>query len=171
MEVSGIVPVNAAPADSREQLRLKNVMQQNVIRADMDATLGEAMTICCQHRIRHLPVLSSDGKLVGLVTDRDMRFYISHRIGTIMENNSDRESLHHHLHVIMVRRLITGIPEMPVTEAARLMLDNHIGCLPVVDAENRLVGIMTAADFLRLIADGILTTQPAAEQLLLSTTP
>ncbi len=163
MEASEHVPSSSTPADSAESLRLKNVMLQNVIRTDMDATLGEAMTICFQHRIRHLPVLNSDGKLVGLVTDRDMRFYVSHRIGTIMENNSDRETLHHHLHVIMVRRLITGRPEMTVTQAARHMLDNHVGCLPVVDAENRLVGIVTAGDFLRLIADGILTALPAAE--------
>lgn len=162
MEPGEPVPSNSTPADSAMSLRLKDVMQQNVIRADMDATLGEAMTICFQHRIRHLPVLDGDGTLVGLVTDRDMRLYISHRIGTIMENNSDRETLHHHLHIIMVRRLITGRPEMTVTQAVHLMLDNHIGCLPVVDAENRLVGIVTANDFLRLIADGTLTTLPAA---------
>ena len=162
MEAGEHVPLNSTPADATEPLRLKNVTQQSVIRADMDATLGEAMTICFQHRIRHLPVLNKEGKLVGLVTDRDMRFYISHRIGTIMENNSDRETLHHHLHVIMVRRLITGRPEMTIIQAARLMLDNHIGCLPVVDAESRLVGIMTAGDFLRLIGDGILTALPAA---------
>jgi acetoin utilization protein AcuB len=163
MEASEHDPSSSTPADSTESLRLKNVMRQDVIRTDMDATLGEAMTICFQHRIRHLPVLNSDGKLVGLVTDRDMRFYVSHRIGTIMENNSDRETLHHHLHVIMVRRLITGRPEMSIAQAARLMLDNHVGCLPVVDAENHLVGIVTAGDFLRLIADGILTALPVVD--------
>lgn len=142
------------PAETMEPIRLKAIMQQNVIRADMDATLGEAMTICFQHRIRHLPVLSSEGKLAGLVTDRDLRFYISHRLGTIMENTSDRETLHHHLHVIMLRRVITGRPEMAVTEAARLMLDNHVGCLPVVDEQHHVLGIVTTSDFLRLIADG-----------------
>jgi acetoin utilization protein AcuB len=139
-------------ASSIETIRLGTIMSQNVIRADMDATLGEAITMCFQHRIRHLPILNSQGKLAGLVTDRDLRFYISHRLGTIMENNSDRETLHHHLHVIMVRRVLTGSPDMTVKDAARLMLDNHVGCLPVVDPENRLLGIVTANDFLRLIA-------------------
>ena len=45
---------------------------------------------------------------------------------------------------------------MPIDEAAQLMVDNHIGCLPVVDAENRLLGIVTTGDFLRLIAQGVL---------------
>ncbi|MBZ5498721.1 MAG: CBS domain-containing protein [Acidobacteriia bacterium] len=142
------------PTETEEPVRLKSIMQQNVIRAEMDSTLGEAMTILFQHRIRHLPVLNSQERLAGLVTDRDLRFYISHRLGTIMENNSDRETLHHHLNVIMVRRVITGRPEMTVPEAARLMLDNHVGCLPVVDAEHHVLGIVTASDFLRLIAEG-----------------
>jgi len=142
--------------ESREPMRLKSVMKSEVIRAGMDATLSEAITICFQQRIRHLPVVDSDGQLTGLVTDRDMRFYISHRLGTIMENNSDRETLRHHLHVIMVRRPITGRPDMPIDEAARLMVDNHIGCLPVVDTKNLLLGIVTAGDFLRLIAQGAL---------------
>jgi acetoin utilization protein AcuB len=129
-------------------------MQKNIVRADTDTTVGEAMTICFQHRIRHLPVLNSQGRLVGIVTDRDLRFYISHRLGTIMENNTDRETLHRHLHIVMVRRVITGRPDMTVADAARLMVDYHVGCLPVVDAENRLLGIMTSGDFLRLIADG-----------------
>jgi acetoin utilization protein AcuB len=149
-------PANEGP------LRLRDVMQQSVIRASPDTTLGEAMTICFQHRIRHLPILNEDGRLAGLITDRDLRFYISHRIGTIMENNSDRETLHHHLNVVMVRRLITGRPETTVMGAARLMLDNHIGCLPVVDTDNRVVGIVTSGDFLRLIADGTLATPLAA---------
>jgi acetoin utilization protein AcuB len=132
-------------------------MQTSVIRAAMDSTLGEAMTLCFQHRIRHLPVINDEGKLVGLLTDRDLRFYISHRLGTIMENNSDREALHHHLHVIMVRRVVSGRPEMTITQATRLMLDNRIGCLPIIDGESRLVGIVTTGDFLRLIAEEDIT--------------
>jgi acetoin utilization protein AcuB len=145
---------DSIPPETRVPLTLESVMQKNVVRADMDTTIGEAMTICFQHRIRHLPVLNSQGRLAGIVTDRDLRFYISHRLGTIMENNTDRETLHRHLHVVMVRRVITARPDMTVADAARLMVDYHVGCLPVVDAENRLLGIMTSGDFLRLIADG-----------------
>ena len=77
-----------------------------------------------------------------------------------MENNSDRETLHHHVHVMMVRRVITARPEATVTQAAQLMVDHRVGCLLVVDAENRILGIVTTGDFLKLIADGKLA--PAA---------
>ena len=156
MQASKQNPPGPDHKEAGDPIRLKSVMRQDVIRAGMDTTLSEAIAICFQQRIRHLPVVNSHGQLAGLVTDRDLRFYISHRLGTIMENNSDRETLHHHLNVIMVRRLITGRPDMLIDEAARLMVDNHIGCLPVVDAENRLLGIVTAGDFLRLIAQGVL---------------
>jgi len=149
------MPENEPQRDSdHEPVRLGTIMRQNVVRAGLDTTLGEAVTLCFQHRIRHLPVVHGDEKLAGMVTDRDLRFYISHRMGTIMEKNADRETLHHHLHVIMVRRVIAGRPEMTLEDAAQLMLDNHIGCLPVVDGESHLVGIVTATDFLRMIADG-----------------
>lgn len=161
MTTGGQDELAPAPAQSGPSLLLQDVMQKNVIRAGMDATLGEAMTLCFQHRIRHLPVITGEGKLAGLVTDRDLRFYISHRLGTIMENASDRETLHHRLHVMMVRRIITGNPEMTVRQAAQLLLAHHIGCLPVVDAANTLVGIVTAGDFLRLIADRVLIAAPA----------
>jgi CBS domain-containing protein len=156
MQASEQNPPGPDHREGKEPIRLTSVMKQDVIRAGMDTTLSEAVAICFQQRIRHLPVVNSNGQLAGLVTDRDLRFYISHRLGTIMENNSDRETLHRHMHVIMVRRLITGRPDMPIDEAAQLMVDNHIGCLPVVDAENRLLGIVTTGDFLRLIAQGVL---------------
>ena len=154
----------AFPAEAGEPLTLQSIMQEDVVRADMDSTLGDAITLCFQHRIRHLPVVNN-GKLVGIVTDRDLRFYVSHRLGTIMENNSDRETLHHHLHVIMVRRLVSGRPGMTIAEGARLMIDHHVGCLPVVDAGNHLLGIVTANDFLRLIADRKVVASPDMDPL------
>jgi acetoin utilization protein AcuB len=133
-------------------LNLCDIMKKEIIRATMDTTLGEAVALCFQHRIRHLPIIDLQEKLVGLVTDRDLRLYISHRMGTIMENSSDRETLHHRLNVIMIRRVITGKLDMTVPEAAQLMLDNHIGCLPVVSKDGKLAGIVTSTDFIRLIA-------------------
>jgi CBS domain-containing protein len=52
---------------------------------------------------------------------------------------------------------------MTLQDAAQLMLDNHIGCLPVVDGHNQLVGIVTATDFLKMIADGKMTSIPISQ--------
>jgi len=141
----------SATVEELRAARLESIMQKDVIRISMDTTLSEAMTICLQHRIRHLPVINRLNKLTGIVTDRDLRVYTSHRLGTIMENNSDRETLHRHVNVMMIRRVVTGTPGMTLGEAVDLMLSNHVGGLPVVDEKNHIVGMVTAIDFLALL--------------------
>jgi CBS domain-containing protein len=91
--------------------------------------------------IRHLPVLR-EGRLVGLVTHRDLlRTAGSHerRASAVSE--------------IMVRELETAHPWTSLVVAARTMLARKFGCLPVVEADGRLVGIVTEADFVRFAAD------------------
>ena len=147
------VPDVKATVDLRNTL-LVSVMRTDVCSVSMDATLGEAMTLCSDRRIRHLPVIDDEGRLAGLMTDRDLRSYVSPRIGTISENNADRETLHRRVHRIMVRNVVTGSPVMTLAQAAKLMLDKRVGCLPVVEEDQHLVGIVTLSDFLRLMAVG-----------------
>jgi len=139
-------------ADGLRNAQLGSIMKTSVISVNMDAKLGAAMDLCSTRRIRHLPVVDDEGKLAGLVTDRDLRSCISPRIGTISENNADRETLHRRVHVVMIRNLVIGLPAMTLAQAAKLMLERRVGCLPVVDEERRLVGIVTTSDFLRVIA-------------------
>lgn len=130
-----------------------DLMSRDVVCADMDTPLGNARDLCAAKRIRHLPVLDEQKRLVGLVTDRDLRYYVSPRLGTISENRSDRESLHRPLHLIMVRNVVTVPVDASISEAAGLMLENKVGCLPVIDADRRVVGILTTTDLIRYIAE------------------
>ena len=125
------------------------IMTHDVACADMDNTIGEAMDICNENQIRHLPVLDEQKRLVGLVTDRDLRFFISPRLGTLSENSADRESLQRRIHLVMIRKVHATYANASIASAARMMLDNRIGCLPVVDEEEHVVGIITTSDFLR----------------------
>jgi len=131
---------------------LSSVMRADVISVDLDTTLGDALELCANRRIRHLPIVDEEGRLAGLVTDRDLRASISPRIGTISENNAARESLQRHVHVIMTRNLVTGTPTMALSLAAKLMLERRVGCLPVIHPDRSLAGIVTTSDFLRVIA-------------------
>ncbi len=131
---------------------LSSIMKTEVISVGMDATLGEAMDLCLDRRIRHVPVLDETGQLAGLVTDRDLRAYISPRIGTISENNTARDTLSRRVHVIMTRNLATGFPTTTLAQAAKLMLERKVGCLPIVNRDGSLAGIITTTDLLRIIA-------------------
>ncbi|NLT65390.1 MAG: CBS domain-containing protein [Acidobacteria bacterium] len=129
-----------------------DIMTPDPLCVGMDMPLGKAMELCLEKRIRHLPVLDEQNRLAGLVTDRDIRFHISPRIGTISENNSDRESLRRPIHLIMVRGVVVTVPGMLLSEAAQLMLANRVGCLPVVDPERHVVGMLTTTDLIRYVS-------------------
>jgi CBS-domain-containing membrane protein len=141
------------PADENSMIAVESIMTRKVISINMDIILSDALELCSQNRIRHLPVLDEDKRLAGLVTDRDLHYSISPRIGTISENNSDRATLSLHVHRIMKREVIATSIEAPLAEVAQLMLTHRIGCLPVINGERHVIGIVTTADLLRHLAN------------------
>jgi CBS domain-containing protein len=127
-------------------------MKIDVVCAGMDVSLAKAIELCEDKRIRHLPIVDESRQLVGLVTDRDLRYYVSPRVGTISENRADRESLERPIHLIMIRKVVVASADTPLWEAAQLMLDNRVGCLPVINLGRQVVGILTTTDLIRYIA-------------------
>ena len=99
-------------------------------------------------RFRHLPVVRQ-GKLVGLITHRDMLHASS---SFLSEDREKRDALIHKIPAkrIMHTDVVTVRPSMPICEAGEIMWTKKIGCLCVTDEENVLNGIVTEADFLKL---------------------
>jgi CBS domain-containing membrane protein len=103
-------------------------------------------------RIRHLPVLDDDGEtLVGIVSQRDLfRGALAQAIGY---GQHARRKLLDTLQVkdVMTTDVTTTTPETPLVDAARVLIERKIGCLPVIE-NGRLVGILTEGDFVALFA-------------------
>jgi acetoin utilization protein AcuB len=136
-------------------MRIDQVITKDVVCVDMDVTLGNATELCSGKKIRHLPVLDENKRLAGIITDRDIRYFLSPRLGTISENNSDRESLSRRVHQVMIRHVVCATENTSLSEAAGLMLANRVGCLPVVDADRHVIGIITTTDLIRYIAKNL----------------
>ena len=93
--------------------------------------------------VRHVPVEDDSGNLIGIVSHRDLLELLA--LGKI---NNQRHLI---IRDVMKTDLITVNPETPTLDALALMRDKRIGCLPVVK-ENKLVGLITAYDFLTVSA-------------------
>jgi len=112
-------------------------------------SLGDAWGLMRRHRIRHLPVVDDVGRLVGLVTHRDLLGAAPSAVGEPDESVRLRRLGWLSAHEVMETHIVATAPEEPAASAGQRMLAAKIGCLPVVDDTGRLSGIVTEEDFLR----------------------
>jgi acetoin utilization protein AcuB len=122
---------------------VEDVMTREVITAYPEMTVMDTLTLARSNRIRHVPV-TENGILKGVVSDRDLRD-VSPSILASMDVDLLKKTL---VKDIMVTNVITVHPLDTVEEAARLLYEHKIGCLPVVTGKNKLVGIVTDGDIL-----------------------
>ena len=125
---------------------VRDLMTPQPLALHPDATLGDAMALMESRRIRHVPVVDEDNVVIGLVSQRDI---LRSAWPTSDAGTFTRLSTSALLSDILTRPVDTIEPDAPVTRAARYMLGRKRDCLPVVSPGGHLVGILTAADFLR----------------------
>jgi CBS domain-containing membrane protein len=136
-----------------DRLHVRDLMTGGVFAVRRDDDLRTVSDLMDDRRIRHAPVVDDQGGLIGLVTQRDL-FRNALRGQSGLPPEVERAALTSlTAGEIMVRKVVTAGPDQDIRDAARVMLDNKFGCLPVVEA-GRLVGIVTEADFVRLLAGG-----------------
>ncbi len=129
-------------------LMIKDLMTTPVVSVEMDDTLAVVKEIFDHTRFHHLVVVEG-GKLYGLLSDRDLFKALSPGVGTLAESNQDRAALGRRAHQIMSRRPIVIGMDQDLRDALQLFDDHHLSCLPVVDANQNLVGILTWRDLLK----------------------
>jgi acetoin utilization protein AcuB len=115
---------------------VRHWMTAEVVTIAKQASIQEAMAQMRQYSIRHLPVVDADRQLMGWVSDSDLRGAL---IASMIEELT--------VEVVMIHKPHTATPEMALEEAARLILEERIGGLPVVEGR-KLVGIITVVDIL-----------------------
>jgi acetoin utilization protein AcuB len=122
-------------------------MMRNPVFVDENDSMKKAMDLLKQRGIRHLPVLKDGARLVGILTERDIK-QASPSQATALEIREIYYLMDQvKVKQIMTRRPSTISPTAPIEEAALIMRDKKIGCLPVIE-EGRLVGILTETDIL-----------------------
>lgn len=130
-------------------LYVSDVMTTALFTLTPEDTLQDARALMQQARIRHIPIIDSDGYLSGLLTHRDLLNASLSRFADIDASEQNQIDAGIPLHAIMHTKLITVEPNTILRQAAVLLLEHKIGCVPVVE-KNKLVGIITEADFLKM---------------------
>lgn len=130
---------------------VSNIMTRALVVVGPDDTLSTVSEVFRERGFHHVPVVEQ-GKLVGIVSDRDVLRALSPFLGTLSERAVDSATLQRKVFQVMTRRPAVVRADTPLSEVAGLMLDRRISSLPVTDAEGRLVGIVTMRDILRLHA-------------------
>ena len=94
-------------------------------------------------------VVDEQQRVLGVVSDRDVLRMVSPFFGTVNEQTRDTTLMKRPVHQVMTRDPVCAAPEMRMEEAIRIMWVRRISCLPVVDGEFRIAGILTWKDIVR----------------------
>lgn len=127
-------------------------MTANPITVRPDVSIAEALEQMRREKVRHFPVVDKEGKLVGIVSRQDLLYASPSSVTSL--NVWEVTYLVSQIKVreVMTKKVITATEDMPVEEAARVMADSKVGCLPVV-RDQILVGIITESDLFRIFLE------------------
>lgn len=134
--------------DTSFEPTVRNLMSTDLFTLNEDDNIETLEELMKWRRIRHVPIVSLEGQLVGLITHRDFLKIAVSELARITKG--EKQKIYRSIPVteIMGHKVITVEPETSLREAAGLLYQHKIGCLPVVKNE-KLVGIITEADFVK----------------------
>jgi acetoin utilization protein AcuB len=127
---------------------IKDIMTSKVVTVEMDDKLSVVKEIFENSKFHHLLVVEN-GKLFGVVSDRDLLKSVSPNIGTMTETYKDAATLNKRVHQIMTRKPITLHATATVKDAVKLFNTHRISCIPIVDNDFRPLGIVSWRDIMK----------------------
>lgn len=129
-------------------MNVSDIMSKQVVTVDFDDRLSTVKDIFDNVKFHHLLVVEG-GTLFGVVSDRDLLKSISPNIGTNRYTPRDLETLNKPVHSVMSRNLVTLRESASIEDAIALFNAHAISCIPIVDADNHILGIMTWRDIFK----------------------
>ena len=132
--------------------KVSEYMTRKVISVPSDTGIREAFFKMKKHHIRHLPVVDVDNKLIGIVSDRELRRpeWVDESLDVAHMYRLDDEMS---VGDVMISRVHVIHTYDTLRKAVKLLIENHIGAAPVLDKTGELVGMLSAVDLLRALDD------------------
>ncbi|CAM5191858.1 CBS domain-containing protein [Alishewanella longhuensis] len=117
------------------------------------ASLKDAHDLMREKNIRHIPVIDEQGQLVGMLTQKVMMAAVIGLLAKYGATALERKEKQQLVADFMLTDFATISAEQSLREVAAFFVKNRHGCLPVITSENKLIGILTSSDFVRLAAE------------------
>ena len=141
-------------------IQIHEIMTKDPVCLHRDATVHDAHALMKQ--VKHLPIVDDDGRLVGVLSHKKIVATVIHLLNNYGPGVLERKEKFIHVHEVMespVSRKGTD----PASEVIGHFLQNRLSCMPVVDEQMQVVGILTASDFLTLCHELMLQITPKTE--------
>ncbi|MEZ4868477.1 MAG: CBS domain-containing protein [Caldilineaceae bacterium] len=130
-------------------MKVKDHMTAPAVTMTRATPFQEAVKVMRERKIRRVPIVDDAGKLVGIVSERDLLHAEPSPATSLSVWELNYLLWKLTLADVMTKKVLTVTPETPLQDAAELMVDKKIGGLPVVDKEHHVVGIITETDIFR----------------------
>src|SRR5512143_4207086 len=139
---------------------VRDRMTRNPVLCSSDLSVNDAFDLMKKERIRRLPVVDRNGKLVGIVSDKDLLRVSPSPATTLSAYEIPYLLSKVKVNDVMTKKVISVSEDTPIEDAARIMADNKIGGLPVVNEDDVVVGIITETDIFKTFLELIGARKP-----------
>ncbi|MCG9713944.1 CBS domain-containing protein [Shewanella insulae] len=134
-------------------MRVSDIMTTDTVCISDQATTKDAHLLMSSRGVRHLPVISeADGTLVGILTHKKMISTVVGMLSHYGNEGLDRQERRTSVAEIMDKEFQKVTLDEPLAVVVDYFIDNKLGCLPVVDDNHKVIGILTSSDFVKLCA-------------------
>ncbi|TYK67014.1 CBS domain-containing protein [Colwellia echini] len=129
-------------------MKIDDIMSTNITCIDLDQRLTEVRELFIKHEFHHLLVTDDKNNLVGVISERDYLKATNSNLELPTANDKDLAMLNKRVHQIMSKKLVSIKQFTSFNDAIRVFHDTGVSCLPVVNSDNKPVGIITWRDII-----------------------
>lgn len=133
-------------------MNIDKMMTTKVVSVHMDDPISVVKEIFDNTKFHHLLVIE-DGKLMGIISDRDLLKALSPNIGTAAETTRDTATLNKRVHQIMTRKPVTLTLDADVYTAVEVFNRERVSCVPVLDTSGKVAGILSWRDMFKALEE------------------
>lgn len=129
---------------------VSDLMTADPFCVERGANLKDAHDLMRNKNVRHIPVIDTNGELVGMLTQKVLVAKVMSLVAQFGATELERKEKQQLVTDIMLTDFVSVLPSTTLLEVTEYFVTNRHGCLPIVDESNKIKGILTSSDFVRL---------------------